>query len=701
MTADKTRLEDDAPDDEVRTRVEDVEEETEKTRPEENDPGETVREQDKFTPEEELRYQTFEGKQVTYRVLEEIEAEGTEADVYVVQAEGAEKQYFLKYYRRGIRPKTEITEMLERLNPEHVVRVFETGDWNDRSYEIQEFIPHGSLANMLSRFPGGLPDDCMMEVLCELLVAVEHLHECKVIHRDLKPANIMIRTSDPLDLVLTDFGIASQTELSLHRTTDSRTVSYASPEALVGVVGKASDWWSVGVMLLELLTGRHPFAGMHEQAINFQLVSKGIVVPNEIEEDWKLLLKGLLTVDRENRWGVEQVRRWLEGDRSMSVGYGSTPKQGESGKRHDYRPYQFGGKEYYEPKELAVALGEDWPNGVKNFGRGFLTDWIKNDVRNAEWTDRLKDVAEDRALNASQRLSIAIMILDPDVPLRDELGEVSPESLKARDTEIRGILIGELGRWLKELRGEDWLFEVKKELLWLVEGTAECIEKLDDSSVDELLLLDKRELAGKWKKFRDEYGGSSISHLDKIFNAKSWGRPEKLVLLSLPRKMLKTHEQILQERYDNTSISVKCPNLEAVLRMKLVDPDRDLIRKDLASQTTLVAYLNQITGLNGLEYATDLTELELSFNQITDVKPLAKLVQLKELNLDRNQITDVSPLANLTELTYLNVAMNQIKDLSPLASLANLRILRINHNPMESDDVRKLRKTLPKCKICF
>ena len=359
MNSDDTRLEEDAPEEEDRTRLEGSDPEI--TRLEGGDSDATVLEKGRTGRSEGLGLSggTFDGGEATYRVLEALPATGSEADIYIVHEEDSEDKRVLKYYRRGIRPKAEITEMLAGLDKEHVVQVYETGEKDGRSYEIQEFVEHGSLSDLLSPFPDGLPDDRMKEILQELLIAVKHLHERDVIHRDIKPTNVLIRSSDPLDLVLADFGIASRSELSLHQTSASRTVSYASPEALTGVVAKASDWWSVGVMLLELLTGRHPFAGLNEQVVNYQLVSKGIVVPSEIDEDWKLLLKGLLTKDTQKRWGEVQVRRWQEGDRSITVAYDAE----EEAKKYGYRAYEFAGKQYYEPADLAVGLAADCKRG--------------------------------------------------------------------------------------------------------------------------------------------------------------------------------------------------------------------------------------------------------------------------------------------------------------------------------------------------
>jgi Leucine-rich repeat (LRR) protein len=89
---------------------------------------------------------------------------------------------------------------------------------------------------------------------------------------------------------------------------------------------------------------------------------------------------------------------------------------------------------------------------------------------------------------------------------------------------------------------------------------------------------------------------------------------------------------------------------------------------------------NQITEVSALSGLTKLTMLGLSENQITDVSWLSGLTNLKELYLDSNQITDVSPLSRLTKVEWLTLYYNQITDISPLSGLTNLTYLNLNIN---------------------
>ena len=164
-------------------------------------------------------------------------------------------------------------------------------------------------------------------------------------------------------------------------------------------------------MVLELLKGVHPFAGKSEQVINFQLVSKGVQIPADTAADWAELLKGLLTRDHEQRWQGEQVAKWLTGARNQPTHY-----EGDRQQTHTHKPYQFGEKHIYTAKELAIALSEGWEAGVKNFGRGFVSEWVQRQLENQDLAARLMDVHEDKELSPDEKLTLALVEMDRSLP---------------------------------------------------------------------------------------------------------------------------------------------------------------------------------------------------------------------------------------------------------------------------------------------
>jgi serine/threonine-protein kinase len=144
------------------------------------------------------------------------------------------------------------------LHHPNLVSVRGDGDWDGRPYIALEYVAGGSLARLIARRAPLAPARAI-ELAAELLLGVRHVHGRGIVHRDLKPDNVMV--GDDGRLKLTDFGIACASDPDLTQTGGLvGTVRYMSPEQAEGErVGPASDLYSLGVILYELLTGHVPF----------------------------------------------------------------------------------------------------------------------------------------------------------------------------------------------------------------------------------------------------------------------------------------------------------------------------------------------------------------------------------------------------------------------------------------------------------
>ena len=120
--------------------------------------------------------------------------------------------------------------------------------------------------------------------------------------------------------------------------------------------------------------------------------------------------------------------------------------------------------------------------------------------------------------------------------------------------------------------------------------------------------------------------------------------------------------------------------LEKVIREALEKPEGAITDTDMASLDTLNGIDRGIISLTGLEYAVNLSRLDLDNNLIFDIGALAGLDQLSYLYLPDNIIGDLSPLIGLTQLIDLRLDNNFIIDISALAGMTELQILLLSSN---------------------
>ena len=120
------------------------------------------------------------------------------------------------------------------------------------------------------------------------------MHERGVVHRDVKPSNILISTNG--EVKLGDFGIGNfmTRRHSTIAGTMLGTVSYMAPEQLEGTqVGPSADIWSLGIVLLECLTGQRVYAGSPSEIVARRL-REPIPLPSDLPVAWKILFSGML-----------------------------------------------------------------------------------------------------------------------------------------------------------------------------------------------------------------------------------------------------------------------------------------------------------------------------------------------------------------------------------------------------------------------
>lgn len=151
-------------------------------------------------------------------------------------------------------------EALRELNHPNIVKMLDMVQQDDESYLVIEYIAGGDLRQLMQL--ERLSVHRTLQIALELADALTRAHHLKIVHRDLKPANVLIANDGTPRL--TDFGVArlSREEQVTETNGIVGTFNYLAPEALDGSrVDNRADIWAFGVMLYEMLTHHHPFAG--------------------------------------------------------------------------------------------------------------------------------------------------------------------------------------------------------------------------------------------------------------------------------------------------------------------------------------------------------------------------------------------------------------------------------------------------------
>jgi len=234
--------------------------------------------------------------------------EGGTARVYLASREDDDEPLVVKILRQEIVLNKKALErfmeeysMVERLQSRHVARIIGHGAHQNNVYLVMEFFEGGDLSKRLAGKP--VPPPEALKLFRELMFALGDIHEKGILHRDLKPQNLMFRRDGTLAIV--DFGIAK--DISAADRTGAGEVlgtpRYMSPEQVQGrALDLRTDIYSAGVLLYQMLTGRHLFDGETAMEVAMHhLNTQPAPLPEDLAHYQRLIDK-LIEKDRDARF---------------------------------------------------------------------------------------------------------------------------------------------------------------------------------------------------------------------------------------------------------------------------------------------------------------------------------------------------------------------------------------------------------------
>ncbi|MFF9202727.1 serine/threonine-protein kinase [Streptomyces sp. NPDC014986] len=204
-----------------------------------------------------------------------------------------------------------------RLNHPHVVGVLDFGEYGDRLFLVMELVAGHSLARVLAD-AGTLPAERVARMAAQAAAGLAAAHQQGIVHRDIKPANLLLDSDGTLKIG--DFGIARFLDDPAAALTATGqivgTSLYLAPERALGrPAGPASDVYSLGCVLYQLLTGLPPFQADTALAILHQHLDAVPVAPREmgvpLPPAFENYLLGLLAKEPEDRPTAEQTADWF------------------------------------------------------------------------------------------------------------------------------------------------------------------------------------------------------------------------------------------------------------------------------------------------------------------------------------------------------------------------------------------------------
>lgn len=359
-----------------------------------------------------------------------------EADIYLVERAG--ERFVYKLYRAQTPPKLEVLERIKELQHPNVIRLLDFGETNGQFYEIMEYAAGGTIDRHapirdLGRY---------REIVKQLAGGFQYCHERGLIHQDIKPENVFCRDEDGRELMVADFGIASVLAEGFDRTeTQSNlTLGYGAPEAYGStaggqefepIIGRETDYYALGITLLHLWVGQFPFKGLTKRVVIDMTRSGNVEVPDDMPPELRQLIAGLITLNYLDRWGYDEISRWLAGE-NVPVA------QAQQFHIPTLEPYPFikkdGETRYARSlKEMASLMTEYPADGIKRLYRGDIAEWVK--PVDPLLHHQLRDIVEDEfpELDTAGRRK-AIYLLDPDHGFISTFNDIVPKGQTIEET---------------------------------------------------------------------------------------------------------------------------------------------------------------------------------------------------------------------------------------------------------------------------
>lgn len=246
---------------------------------------------------------------------------GAFGEVYLATNKVDKKRYAIKVMNKVTMEKNKIKHKLiekeidihSRIDHPYIINLRCSHETNDSFFIVMDYAKNGTLYSKIKKMKNGFSEDSAFKYFIQTCSAVSFLHKHFLVHRDLKPENILLDEYN--NIKLTDFGWCDYYNCRRPLTEVCGTYEYMAPEIIkMSPYNYKVDIWALGVLLYELLHGETPFfipdiyKDPSKSSLLFEKIkSNKFKIKEELSDNSKSLIKGLLRINPEERLSMEQI----------------------------------------------------------------------------------------------------------------------------------------------------------------------------------------------------------------------------------------------------------------------------------------------------------------------------------------------------------------------------------------------------------
>lgn len=312
-------------------------------------------------------------------------------------------------------PSKEILDKQRKISSSHIIKKMDQTIYNNHLCQIMPNFEKNIMSKPVN-------DKIILEMIIPgVLDALKAIHSVGIIHGFVKPTNIFY---NPLgdDVLLGDFGV----DIShIEDCGKEISMNYLPPEVGRGIYDSKADYYSLGVSLVQLITGKNPFEGMNKRKMVTTASTIEFSLPPMVSPMLRTIIEGLTVKDYDTRWGAEELEKALAGEEVEVVdNFVYVPPENS---------FTFNGEKYKDLKSLADAFADNWNDAIEAINTPEFLEFVE--ISDDSLLETIKEILNEEPNNALYRL---LYFADPELPfcwkgLKAESLEAFADAMKRTD----------------------------------------------------------------------------------------------------------------------------------------------------------------------------------------------------------------------------------------------------------------------------